>query len=57
VYCGDDAQSKDIAAELIRDVGFDPVDVGSLKTARYMEPLAMPGAQLAYGTAEGPELT
>jgi len=24
VYCGDDASSKKIAAELIRDVGFDP---------------------------------
>jgi predicted dinucleotide-binding enzyme len=57
VYCGDDAQSKDIAAELIRDAGFDPVDVGALKTARYTEPFAMLGAQIAYGTAEGPELT
>src|SRR5437870_5750780 len=27
VYCGDDSSSKGIAAELIRDVGFDPVDV------------------------------
>jgi hypothetical protein len=25
VYCGDDSRSKRIAAELIRDVGFDPV--------------------------------
>ena len=28
VYCGDDADSKKIAAELIHDVGFDPVDAG-----------------------------
>jgi 8-hydroxy-5-deazaflavin:NADPH oxidoreductase len=26
VCCGDDAHSKEVAAELIRDVGFDPVD-------------------------------
>ena len=26
VYCGDDAHSKSVAAGLIRDVGFDPVD-------------------------------
>src|SRR5256885_4934818 len=26
VYCGDDAGSKKIAAQLIRDVGFEPVD-------------------------------
>ncbi|MBK4738520.1 NADPH-dependent F420 reductase [Noviherbaspirillum pedocola] len=57
VYCGDDAQSKDITVELIRDVGFDPVDAGPLRTARYMEPFAMLGAQLAYGGAAGPELT
>src|SRR5208337_5543616 len=28
VYCGDDSSSKAVAAELIRDVGFDPVDAG-----------------------------
>src|SRR5579863_7200166 len=28
VYCGDDVQSKAVVAELIRDVGFDPVDAG-----------------------------
>src|SRR5881409_511353 len=31
VYCGDDASSKKIAAQLIRDVGFDPVDAGPLR--------------------------
>src|SRR5438046_3093810 len=38
VYCGDDASSKKIAAQLIRDVGFDPVDAGPLRIARYTEP-------------------
>src|SRR5437879_6405426 len=28
VYCGDDDSAKAVAAELIRDVGFDPVDAG-----------------------------
>jgi 8-hydroxy-5-deazaflavin:NADPH oxidoreductase len=28
VYCGDDSGSKGIAAELIHDAGFDPVDAG-----------------------------
>jgi predicted dinucleotide-binding enzyme len=28
VYCGDDTTSKEVAADLIRDVGFDPVDAG-----------------------------
>jgi len=56
VYCGDDARSKKIAAELIRDVGFDPVDAGPLRIARYTEPFTLLIAQLAYEGDEGPEL-
>jgi 8-hydroxy-5-deazaflavin:NADPH oxidoreductase len=56
VYCGDDASSKGIAAQLIRDVGFDPVDAGPLRTARYTEPFALLVAQLAYEGDGGPEL-
>ncbi len=56
VYCGDDPSSKRIAAELIRDVGFDPVDAGPLRIARYTEPFALLVAQLAYEGKGGPEL-
>jgi predicted dinucleotide-binding enzyme len=56
VYCGDDSSSKGIAAELIRDVGFDPVDAGPLRIARYTEPFALLVGQLAYEGTEGPEL-
>jgi 8-hydroxy-5-deazaflavin:NADPH oxidoreductase len=56
VYCGDDARSKKIAAELIRDVGFDPVDAGPLRIARYTEPFTLLIAQLAYEGEGGPEL-
>src|SRR5213078_4013395 len=56
VYCGDDSKSKKVAAELIRDVGFDPVDAGPLRIARYSEPFALLIAQLAYEGSEGPEL-
>ena len=56
VYCGDDARSKGVAAELIRDVGFDPVDAGPLRIARYTEPFALLVAQLAYEGPGGPEL-
>ncbi len=56
VYCGDDARSKKTAAELIRDVGFDPVDAGPLRIARYTEPFTLLIAQLAYEGDEGPEL-
>jgi predicted dinucleotide-binding enzyme len=56
VYCGDDARSKGIAATMIRDVGFDPVDAGPLRIARYTEPFALLVGQLAYETEAGPEV-
>jgi len=56
VYCGDDARGKQIAAELIEDVGFDPLDAGPLRIARYTEPFALLVAQLAYEGKGGPEL-
>jgi predicted dinucleotide-binding enzyme len=48
VYCGDDESGKGVAARLIRDVGFDPVDAGPLWIARYTELFALLVAQLAY---------
>ena len=56
VYCGDTQAGKDVAALLIRDVGFDPIDAGPLRMARYTEPLAVLVAHLAYGGTEDPEL-
>ena len=56
VYCGDDERGKGVAAELIRDAGFDPVDAGPLRIARYTEPFALLVAQLAYEGEGGPEL-
>jgi len=56
VYCGDDAAAKQLTAGLIRDVGFDPVDVGPLRIARYTEPFTLLIARLAYEGEGGPEL-
>ena len=56
VYCGDDRKAKKIAVQLIGDVGFDPVDAGPLRIARYAEPFALLVAQLAYERKGGPEL-
>jgi predicted dinucleotide-binding enzyme len=56
MYCGDDQHAKDVAATLIRDVGFDPVDAGPLRIARYLEPFSLAIAQLAYEGDEGPEI-
>ena len=56
VYCGDDLRAKRVAAQLIRDVGFDAVDAGPLWIARYTEPFALLVARLAYEGESGPEL-
>jgi 8-hydroxy-5-deazaflavin:NADPH oxidoreductase len=37
-------------------VGFDPVDAGALRIARYTEPFALLMGELAYGGKEGPEI-
>jgi len=56
LYCGDDEEAKEVAAQLIRDVGFDPTDVGPLSSARYIEPFTLLVAKLAYEVDDGPEL-
>jgi 8-hydroxy-5-deazaflavin:NADPH oxidoreductase len=56
VYCGDDARAKQVAAGLIRDLGFDPIDAGPLRIARYTEPFSLLVAQLAYEGSESPAL-
>jgi len=56
IYCGDDTRSKALAATLIREIGFEPVDAGPLRIARLTEPFALLVAQLAYEGKGGPEL-
>ncbi len=45
---GDDLNAKKIVAQLTRDIGFDPVDCGPLKTARYLEAMGNMIINLAY---------
>jgi predicted dinucleotide-binding enzyme len=56
LYCGNNDEAKSVVAQLIRDVGFEPVDAGPLRIARYLEPFTLAIAQLAYEGDEGPEL-
>ena len=56
MYCGDDTDAKQIGARLIRDVGFQPVDAGPLRIARYLEPFTLAIAQLAYEGDRGPAM-
>jgi 8-hydroxy-5-deazaflavin:NADPH oxidoreductase len=54
IYCGDDTRTKALAATLIREIGFEPVDAGPLRIARFTEPFALLVAQLAYEGQQRP---
>jgi len=54
LYGGNKDDAKNVVAQLIRDVGFEPVDAGPLPIARYLGPFTLAIAQLAY--YQGPEL-
>jgi predicted dinucleotide-binding enzyme len=56
MHCGGDRKARKVAVRLIRDAGFEPVDAGPLRIARYLEPFALAMAQLAYESGKGPEI-
>ena len=56
VYCGDNAKAKKVAAQLISDVGFEPIDAGPLRIARYSEPFTLLVGQLAFAGDRGPAM-
>ena len=43
-------------ALVIRDVGFNPVELGELSAARYTEPFSLLLAEIAYSGSSGPQL-
>lgn len=53
-YCGDDAGAKAKVKPLVADIGLNPVDVGPLRNARLLEPLAMLWIDLAINQKWGP---
>jgi predicted dinucleotide-binding enzyme len=46
--CGDDDAAKRIVADLVRDLGAQPVDSGPLSAARLAEPAMMLAVSIAY---------
>jgi predicted dinucleotide-binding enzyme len=44
------------AGRRIRDVGFEPLDAGPLRLARYLEPMTLLVARLAYEIGRGPRM-
>lgn len=53
---GDDDEAKAVVMGLASDLGFEPVDLGPLVTARYLEPLAMVWITLAFARGLGPDM-
>lgn len=51
---GDSASAKESVMRLGRDIGFDPVDAGPLKAARYLEPMGLLSISLAFNQNLGP---
>lgn len=53
---GDDQDAKDQVLTLGRDIGFDSVDAGPLKNARWLETLGYLNIQLGYMLKMGTEI-
>jgi predicted dinucleotide-binding enzyme len=54
LYCGDDTEGKRMAATLIADAGFEPVDAGDLSVSADLEAMARLVIGLAYRQGYGP---
>ena len=50
---GDGLKAKQTVAQLTRDIGFDPVDVGPLKAARFLDAMGIMIINLAYSYGMG----
>ena len=51
--CGDDAEARGRVIALAALIGFDAVDCGDLKSARYLEPFAMTWIHMAIKLGQG----
>lgn len=53
---GDDSNSKKVVMELAEDLGFETVDAGPLKSARYLEPMGLLNITLGYTLKMGTDI-
>lgn len=56
VLCGDDTAAKSVAARLAEEIGFEPLDLGALDGARYLEPSALVWIRLAIAQGLGRDI-
>jgi 8-hydroxy-5-deazaflavin:NADPH oxidoreductase len=55
-FCGDDSSAKLLVSDLIKETGLEPVDVGPLSCARFLEPVNMLMIQLGFGQKMGMDM-
>lgn len=55
-YAGDDERAKQTVRALAESLGFQPIDAGGLKNARYLEPVAGLNIYFAYGAGQGTQI-
>lgn len=55
-YAGDDERAKQTVRALAESIGFQAVDAGGLKNARYLEPVAGLNIYFAYGAGQGTQI-
>ena len=55
-YAGDDDNAKSSVRALIESMGFEPVDAGPLRHARYLEPLGMLNIYFGYMAKMGTDI-
>jgi len=53
---GDNEAARNTVLKMARAIGFDAVDTGPLKNARYLEPLAFLNIQLSWVLGNGPNV-
>jgi len=56
LVAGDDHAAKAVVSEIAEAIGFDAMDAGPLRNARYLEPVAEQGIQFAYGLGHGVQI-
>ncbi len=53
LVAGDDGKAKETILRLGEEIGFDPVDAGPLRSARYLEPMGLLNINLAFAQKMG----
>ena len=52
-YASDSRRAKETVKSVIESIGFEPVDTGGLRNARYLEPVAGLNIYFGYGAGRG----